>query len=158
DLQTLTRAVLESAGKEFTPDVIIPVYQSQKADFKLKIKADFQLETDGQDAIVDLHGLSPEIISLLRDHRIRVLSLSVGDDALNNLSKLLNFLDIPFEGSPRKLAVPESESVPAVTLAITGIVFQGTEGRMLATPVALPHEIAAYLVREGYEILSLSFL
>jgi LysM repeat protein len=155
DLQALTRAVLEAAGLEFTPDRTISVYQSEKADFKLKIKADFQLKTDGRDAVIDVSGLSPEMISLLKDHGIRVLSLSRGDDALTNMSNLLVFLGMPFEGSPQKPAVPEGAS--ATTLTINGIVFQSTAGSMLATPVVLPHEIAAYLVGEGYEILNLTF-
>jgi LysM repeat protein len=60
---SLIRALLDLTGRSYSTDVEIPVYQKQKADFKLIIKADFFLKIKGRDAIIDLIGLAPEMIS-----------------------------------------------------------------------------------------------
>ncbi|GAH76916.1 unnamed protein product, partial [marine sediment metagenome] len=69
DSPSLIKTVLSLIGRPFSAQVEIPVYQSHRADFKLIIKADFFLKIKGRDAIIDLTGLEPEVISFLEDHK-----------------------------------------------------------------------------------------
>ncbi|MFH1489568.1 MAG: LysM peptidoglycan-binding domain-containing protein, partial [Pseudomonadota bacterium] len=68
--------VLELTGRQASPRVEIPIYQSEKTDFNLIVKADFLLNIGGRDSIIDLTGLGPQIVSLLNEHQFLVLTLS----------------------------------------------------------------------------------
>jgi LysM repeat protein len=155
---SLVRALLDLTGRSYSTDVEIPVYQKQKADFKLIIKADFFLKIKGRDAIIDLIGLAPEMISLLEDHKFSVLSMANEKDPLAMVSMTLEFLDIEFQNGPHSFMAGNRDDSKNVKLTLPGVVFHDSRGNpVLATPLILPEEIAAFLSKRAYKILPLSF-
>jgi len=155
---SLVRALLDLTGRSYSTEVEIPVYQRQKADFKLIIKADFFLKIKGRDAIIDLIGLAPEMISLLEDHEFSVLSMANEKDPLAMVSMTLEFLNIESQNGPHSFMVGNIDDSRNVKLTLPGVVFPDSRGNpVLATPLILPEEIAAFLSKRAYRILPLSF-
>ena len=155
---SLIRALLDLTGRSYSTEVEIPVYQKQKADFKLIIKADFFLKIKGRDAIIDLIGLAPEMISLLEDHKFSVLSMANEKDPLAMVSMTLEFLDIESQNGPHSFMAGNRDDSRNVKLTLPGVVFTDSRGNpVLATPLILPEEIAAFLSKRAYRILPLSF-
>jgi hypothetical protein len=134
------------------------VYQSQKADFKLIVTADFFLKVKGSDAIIALTDLGPEVISFLREHKFSVLSLAGENDPLAIVSKTLEFIGVPFDTGPHDFLAAKRDDSKNIRLSLPGTVFSDKDGKpVLATPLSLPREIAVFLSQRGYRILVLSF-
>jgi len=155
---SLVRALLDLTGRSYSTQVEIPVYQKQKADFKLIIKADFFLKSKGRDAIIDLIGLAPEMVSLLEEHQFLVLSMANEKDALAVVSMTLDFLGIEYQKGPHSFMAGTGDDSRNIKLTLPGVVFSDSRGKpVLASPLNLPEEIAAFLSRRVYRILPLSF-
>ena len=153
----LIETLLKISGRKFSKTVEIPVYKGQKKDFDLMIKADFFLNAQKKDAIIDLSGLGPEIISLLREHNFSVLSLTGEKDPLVLITKALDFLGTPFDSEPRSFMATSGPETRNIRITIPGITFRDSSGQsILATPLNLPGELAGFLSRRGYKILLLS--
>lgn len=156
--ESLVRELLELNGLSFTTQVEIPVYQSQKADYKLVIKADFFLKIKGRDAIIDLTGLAQEAVSLLEEHNFLVLSMPNEKNPLAMASRTLEFLGIQSHDGPHSFMAITGDDVKNVRLTLPGIVFTDSLGKpILATPLRLPDEIVAFLSIRAYRVLPLSF-
>jgi hypothetical protein len=156
--ESLVRELLELNGLSFTTQVEIPVYQSQKADYKLVIKADFFLKIKGRDAIIDLTGLAQEAVSLLEEHNFLVLSMPNEKNPLAMASRTLEFLGIQSHDGPHSFMAITGDDVKNVRLTLPGIVFNDSLGKpILATPLRLPDEIVAFLSIRAYRVLPLSF-
>ena len=152
----LMETLLKIAGRKFSKTVEIPVYKGQAKNFDLMIKADFLMNVQGKDAIIDLSGLGPEIVSLLREHRFSVLSLTGEKDPLVLVTKTLDFLGIPFDSEPRSFMATNGPETRNIRMTVPGITFQDSGGQaILATPLDLPDELAGFLAQKGYKILGL---
>ena len=158
DAPALIKSLMEFTGRTFSTQVRIPVYQSQKADFKLIVTADFFLKVKESDAIIALTDLGPEVISFLREHRFSVLSLAGEKEPLAIVSKTLEFLGVPFDTGPHDFMAVKRDDSKNIRLSLPGTVFSDKDGKpVFATPLSLPHEIAVFLSQRGYRILVLSF-
>jgi hypothetical protein len=73
------------------------------------------------------------------------------------LTRTLAFAGVPFDPGPLRIEVPPRSRPAPVSFVINGAVFQGMGGKTLATRLDLPPEITAYLSRNGYKILRVSF-
>ena len=152
----LIEMVLNLTGQPYDRDVDIPIYEGQKTDFNLIVKADFLLRMDGRKAIIDFTGLGPDIISLLREHRYEVLSLAQEAYPPKVVSQTLNFIGVQYDADPHAFMATSRDASKNISVTIPGIVFQDNQGRnVFASQLALPHEIAGFLTRKGYKILSL---
>ena len=159
DSSSLIKTVLNLTGRPFSSHVEIPVYQSLKADFKLIIKADFFMKIKGRDAIIDIGGLAPEIISFLKEHQFLVLPLATVREPLDMVAKTLDFLDIKFASGLHSFMAAKRDASRNVKLTLPGIIFSDLRGEaILATLLNLPGEIAAFLLQKGYKILELQGL
>jgi len=157
DASAFIELVLQLTGHNFSGKVKIPIYKRQKKDFKFTIKADFLINIRGRDCIVDLSGLGPEVISLLEEHRFRVLSLSGEKDLSLILKRTLKFLGVKFDSDPHSFLATNSDESRNIRLTIPGIVFRDRKGRsVLTTHITLPAEIVTFLSQRGYTILSLT--
>jgi len=157
DASALIELVLKLTGHKFSGKVKIPIYKRQKKDFKFIIKADFLLNIRGRDCIVDLSGLGSEIISLLEEHRFRVLPLSGEKDLSLILKRTLKFLGVKFDSDPHSFLATNRDESRNIRLTIPGIVFRDRKGRsVLTTHITLPAEIVTFLSQRGYTILSLT--
>jgi len=157
DPSSLVRTVLNLTSHSFSTQVEIPVYQGQEADFKLIIKADFLLKIKGRDAVIDLTGLAPEIISLLKEQQFFILALAAEKEPLAVVARTLKFLDVQFEPGPHSFMAATRDDSRNIRLTLPGIVFADPHGKaVLVTPLSLPDEIAALLTQRGYKILALS--
>ena len=155
--ESLVRALLDLTGRSYSAQVEIPVYQRQKADFKLIVKADFFLKIKNRDAIIDLTGLGPEVVSLLEEHQFLVLTLATEQDPLSIVSMTLGFLGIESHDGPHPFLATNRDDSRNVKLTLPGIIFSDANGNaILATPLSVPDEIAAFLSKRAYRILPLS--
>jgi hypothetical protein len=153
DSLSLIETAFNLIGQPFSPRVEIPVYQSHRPDFQLTVKASFFLKIKGRDAIVDLTGLEPEIISFLEEHWCLYLSLVAEKDPLDMVAKTLKFLDIQFDPGPHSFMATTRNDWRNIKLTLPGIIFPDSRGKpILATSLNLPGEIAAFLSRKGYKI------
>jgi hypothetical protein len=152
----LIETLFNLIGQPFSKDVEIPIYQSEKTDFNLIIKADIFLNANGRDSIIDLNGLGDEIITLLKQHGFSVLSLSLERKPAMVLSKTLTLLDIPFESKPHPFLMADRDESKNVRLMVQGIIFQnGNNQRFFATPLFLPQGIVDFITQKGYRIMQL---
>jgi len=76
----LVKMLLNLTGWQFGTDIEIPIYRQEGTDYNLVIKADFYMVINGRESIIDVTGLGPEIISLLREHKFSVISFSQEND------------------------------------------------------------------------------
>jgi hypothetical protein len=134
----------------------LSVFRDQQTDFDLIIIADFLLQIDGQDHIVDISGIGPDIVSLVKEHQFSYLPLVGEADPSVIVARTLEFLGVTFDSSPHAFRAVEREDARNVRLVIPGISFQDTNGgSVLATPLRIPAEIRRLLSRKGFKIMSL---
>lgn len=159
DPASLIGQALDLAGHEYSSQVEIPVYQSRQKDFKLIIKADFSLKAHGKDAIISLHDLGQEVVSLLKEQGFEVLSLWDESDPLAMISRTLKFIGLDCRKGPHVFTASEQGGSREIALTLPGVLFNDAEGKpVLATKLNLPGEIAAFLSQKGYRVLRLTAL
>ena len=143
----------------YSTHVEIPVYQSHKADLRVNIKVDFFLRIGESDAIIDLTGLTPEIVTFLEEHQFSYLSLSTEEDPLEMVAKTLEFLNVQFGPGQHTFVVAEKDSLRNIKFTLPAITFSDPTGKaVIATPADLRSELGALLSQKGYRILMLSAL
>ncbi|MFO7783578.1 MAG: LysM peptidoglycan-binding domain-containing protein [Thermodesulfobacteriota bacterium] len=158
DLSSLVETLLDLNRLDFMRNVEIPVYEKQEGvDFNLFVKADYLLEKEGQKFILDLSGAGSGIMTLLRERELSYLSLAGEKDPLRALSRLLEFLGIPFEPGPLEVMAAARNEGQNIRFRIPGASFRDSAGRrLLATTLDLPEEIRRLLTEKGYHVLRLS--
>jgi hypothetical protein len=155
---TLIALVMHFAGQSFSKNEEISVYQSNKTGLQLIIHADFFFQRNGKSHIIDLSGLSPDIVPLLKEQDYRVLILAEEKDPDLMVSKSLDFLGMPFDPNPHPFLASKREAARNIRFTVPGILFKDHEGKpVLATKLALPPEILTLLGQKGFRVLSLSF-
>jgi len=156
DAASLVEMVLTLTGHPHGARVKIPAFESRNDDFKLTVTADFFLTTHGRERVIDLSGLDPEIVALLKERSISVLSLSTEKNPLAMVSKTLKFLGWEHKMGPHTLSTaPQSKK--NVNLTLAGVIFF-TEGghSVFMTPLDLPPEVALFLYEKGYRVVTLA--
>jgi len=157
DKAAMIESVLNLTGKPFTRDVEMPVVQGQKSGVTLMIKADFFLYVDGKDSIIDFMGIGPDIVPLLKEYKVSVLSLANEQDPARIVSRTLDFIGVKFDSKPHPFTAAGKEDSKKFKLTIPGIVFKDNQGRnVFASPLRLPDDLAGFLSRRGYKVLSLA--
>jgi hypothetical protein len=156
DFLSLVGNILNLTGQSYSTGAEIPLYEEQKSDFKLIAKPDFVIKNKGKDAIIDLSGLAPEIVSLLKERDFLILSLASEKYPLAMIERLFGFLDIEFNAGPHSFIATDGPITKNIKLTIPGIVFSDSHGdSILATPLNLPEEIKVFCSKKGYKILPL---
>ena len=156
DAESLIRFLLNLTGQNFSERLRIPAYASANNDFKFTIEADFYLKIRGKRHIIDLAGLDPEVIGLLRDNGISVLSLSKENAPLTMVAKTLKLLNVKFKPGPHLFLTGPDNIKGNVTLTLKGILFDAQNGdSVFVTPLNLPSEIGAFLSQRGYRVLGI---
>jgi hypothetical protein len=135
----------------------MPVIQGKKSGVSLLVKADFFLYVDGKDSIIDFTGIGTDIIPLLKEYKVSVLSLANEEDPARMVSRTLDFIGVKFESKPHPFTAAGKEDSKNFKLIIPGIVFRDNHGQnVFASHLRLPDEIAGFLSRRGYKVLSLA--
>jgi hypothetical protein len=156
DTPSLIETVLNLTGRPHTMDREMAAFKTQKDDFELTIKADFYLKNGKKGAIIDVNGLDPKVISLLKERGVDVLSLARETKLLPALEKLLKFLRIQHKDGPLTFAAVPGKGPTNVRLTLKGIVFQSSDGdSVIATGASLPSEVVRFLAQKGYRVLVL---
>jgi hypothetical protein len=156
DLLSLIERLLNMVGPAFTREAEVTLYQKERADFSLIVNADFMLNIDGRDHIIDLSGLGPDIINLLQEDQFSVLSLSGEESASTIVTRTLEFLGVPFDSNPHPFLASNRAESRNIRIMIPGIVFHDNEGiAILATHLRLSPAISEFLSQKGYNILLL---
>ena len=154
DVLSLTKTLLELTGKTFLNKVDIPVYKSSETELALIIKADFFLNLDGRDCIIDLSGLGQDMITMLREQRFSVLSITDKKFSSTVLLKILDFLGVAYDSKPHPFMALDRGGPRNIRLRIPGVIFKDSEDRSIfASQSMLPGEIANFLAAKGYRIL-----
>ena len=157
DTPGLIGMILDLTGNRYSEKVEIPIFQRKIKDFNLIIKADFFLNLDGKDRIIDLGGLDSEIVSLLEEHQFMVLSLRGEKDPAIILKKVFGFIGVQFDSSPHSFMAADRDETRNIRLTIPGIIFKDKGGQaFIATRLILPREIERFLSRKGYRVFILS--
>jgi hypothetical protein len=154
---SLVETLFTLLGYPFSKDQEIPVYATQKSDFKLTLKADFWLHRNDQDYVVDLSGLSPEVLTLLKEQHLSVLSLAEENDPLVIVKKILTFFKTPADLQPKPLLVADRAESKNIKIQVPGITFTESAGQtVLVTKFKLPDELNRLLAQKGLKVLSLN--
>jgi LysM repeat protein len=157
DKAAVIESVLNLTGQTFTRDVEMPVIQGKNSGVSLMIKADFFLYVDGKDSIIDFRGIGPDIVPLLKEYRVSVLSLTNEEDPARMVSRILDFIGVKFDSKPHPFTTAGKEDSKNFKLTIPGIVFRDNHGQnVFACHLKLPEDIAGFLSRQGYKVLSLA--
>jgi len=157
DKAAVIESVLNLTGQTFTRDVEMPVIQGQKSGVSLMVKADFFLYVDGKDSIIDFTGIGPDIVPLLKEYKVSVLSLANEQDPARIVSRTLDFIGVKFDSNPHPFTSAGKEGSKNFKLTIPGIVFRDNHGQnVFASHLRLPDDIAGFLSRRGYKVLSLA--
>ncbi len=154
---SLIGTLLKILGQNFSSNMEIPIYQRGETDFNLIVKADFFIHVGGRDCIIDLSGLGPEIVSLLKEHRFSVLSVTDENPPSTIVIKILELLEVGFDPKAHSFFIPEGSEPKNIRLTIPGIVFRDNKGRLIfASMKSLPSELTSFLAQKGYKILFLT--
>jgi hypothetical protein len=157
DKAAVIESVLNLTGLAFSRDVEMPVIQGRKSGVSLMVKADFFLYVDGKDSVIDFTGIGPDIIPLLKEYKVSVLSLVNEQDPARIVSRTLDFIGVKFDSKPHPFTAAGKEDSKNFKLTIPGIVFRDNHGRnVFASHLRLPDDIAGFLSRRGYKVLSLA--
>jgi hypothetical protein len=157
DLNSFIITLLDMAGQKYATDVELPVYQSEKADINLAIKADISFQADGRDHVIDLSGLGKDIIKLLQEHQIEVFSVSRKRSSAEILAGLLDFLNIKYDAGTHQFSSAGASDSHSVSVSIDGVAFRDPGGKdIFATSLKLPQELIAFLNMKGYRVLIMS--
>jgi hypothetical protein len=157
DPAALITTVLKLMGQPFTAQANIPAYSSRNKDFKFTIQADFYLEIAERRYVIDLEGLNPDTVSLLKDSGISVLSLTQNSQPADMVSNVLEFLDVQFHRGPHAFMAKKGDTSRNVKLTLEGISFYDHKGKpVLATSLNLPPELVEFLSQRGYRMLLLT--
>jgi LysM repeat protein len=158
DPVTLIALVMHFAGQPFSKNEEISVYKSEKTGLQLIINADFFFQRNGKGHIIDLSGLSSDILPLLKEQNYRALTLAGEKDPGLMVSKSLDFLGVPFDPNPHPFLASKREAAKNIQFTVPGILFKDHEGKpVLATKLVLPQGILTLLGQRGFRVLSLSF-
>ena len=154
---SLVAEVLDLAGQPFAGGVQIPAYQSSSAGLRLVIDADFYLQVNGRDAVIDLRGLPPEIVSFLNENRFMVLPLSGVTDGVAAAEKVLRFIEVP-SGSFPEHCIAGLGVEGNVEVSVRGACFDaGEAGTVLVISSPLPAQLEPLFARRNVTVLSIAF-
>jgi hypothetical protein len=157
DKAQLIETLLTLAGQGFTRNMEMPLHKDGKSSFNLTVKADFFLYLDKKEAIIDYSGIGSEMVPLLKEYKVSVLSVAGEADPAVIVSRILDFIGVKFDSKPHSFASAGKEDSTNIKVTIPGIVFQDNHGQhVFASHVALPEQIAGFLSRKGYKVLSLA--
>jgi hypothetical protein len=96
------------------------------------------------------------MIPLLKEYNVSVLSVAAEADPEVIVSRILDFIGVKFDSKPHPFTSAGKGDSTNIKVTIPGIVFQDNHGQnVFASHVALPEEIAGFLSRKGYKVLSL---
>jgi LysM repeat protein len=153
----LPAGLLKLAGQPFSDQVKIPVYQGEGSGFNLIIKADLFFNRKGKDCVIDLTGLSPAVVSLLKKHQFNVLSLAGETNTNKVIELILDFLGLPFESEAHDFLVSARDKTKNILLKIPGIIFNDHEAnKIFATDREIPEEIISFLDQREYAFFDLT--
>lgn len=156
DEYTLTESVLNMVGQDYTQDMEIPVYQSERDDFSLIISPDFFFNRNGMDKIIDITGLGSEIVEMLKEQQLGILQLSSTEGPLSSAQKILEFLEIRFESGRHEFVTTNRDISRNVIMTIPGILFKDKDANeVFITQTLLPDEVADFLTTKDLKIFQL---
>jgi hypothetical protein len=120
------------------------------------ITADYLLNLDGRDAIIDLSGLGKDIVKLLSEHQFFVLPLSSVKGSVELAVEILKFLSVDFVSGKQPFFVTGRDKEKNIKIIIKGIAFRDKDNRdIFATDLKLPTEILEFLSIRDKKILQL---
>lgn len=156
DRASLIEILLTLMGYSFSAQTEVHVYQDQEGDLRFVVTADYYLRVKGRNAIIDLTGMSQAVKSFLDDQGLRVLDLTTVDNPLDMVVDILKFCGVQFDPGPHSFKATAGDESKNIGITIPGVVFSDRHGKpVLATPLDLPNNIAAFLAQKGYTILTL---
>ena len=158
EMTFLVERVLDISGKHFSTNMEIPVIQSEKSDFDLIILADFFMNIDGRDYIIDVNGLSSELVSLIKEQQFLYLPLYDTNDTLQIVKNLFEFVGIQYDPGPHRFRVVERDDSHNISFVIPGIIFRDGNGESIFfSGILLPEEISEFLAHQGYRVVLLQY-
>jgi len=156
NLYTFVKQLLDITGQDYSTNVELPVYQSERADLNLDVKVDFSVKVNGRDNIIDLSGLGMDIINLLQEHQVMVHSVSNKRSSSDNLIGLLDFLGIKYEARLNQFLSTNGPESKNIMISIQGIKFSDKNSKnIFASSLKLPREIIRFLNMNSFRVLQM---
>jgi LysM repeat protein len=157
DRAQIIETVLNLTGQAFTRNMEMPLYKGGNKEFNLTIKADFFLYLGKKEAIIDFSGIGADMIPLLKEYNVSVLSVANESDPAVIVSRVLDFTGVKFESKLHPFNSANKEESRNIRVTIPGIIFQDNHGqKIFASDLHLSNEIAGFLSSKGYKVLSLA--
>ena len=150
----LIETLLGLNGIAFTRDNSISVYQDNSDGLNLMVLADFMITRGDKEYIIDLNGLSKEMISFLKNHKFNILSVAGYEDKPEKIAeRIFSFVDIAYKSQPLSLYSGGDKGVK-ITININGIRFVSANGdSFLVLPSAFSDSIMSFLHEEGLSLI-----
>ena len=153
---SIVKTLLDLTGQNYSADMELPVYKNESGDLDLIIRADFSVNINGRDHIIDLSGLGTDILSLLREHQFMVHSISDNETSSDIVTGVLGFLGINYQAKPHQFLSTNGPETRNIILNIQGISFKDKDSNnIFATLLVLPQDLILFLNMNGYRVIQL---
>lgn len=142
---SIIEKILELTGQKFSAREDLSLFQGKDSDLNLIVKADYFFKRNGKDCIIDMNGLSPDIINILKENRYRILPLSGEPDIHKLIGKTLDFMGVKNNRDNTFYAFPKNKT-KNIKIIVPGILFKGPEGQSyLISFIDLTADIVRFL-------------
>jgi hypothetical protein len=156
NLNSFIKTLLDATGQIYKTNVELPVYQNERTDINLAIKADFFIQAEGKDHIIDLSGLGKEIINVLQEHQMMVCSILGKRKSSEALQGLLEFLGIKHNAGTHQFSSENTPDSHNISITIEGITFKDANLKeVFATSLKLPRDLIRFLNAKGYRVFQM---
>jgi hypothetical protein len=156
NLNSFIKTLLDATGQIYKTNVELPVYQNERTDINLAIKADFSIQAEGKDHIIDLSGLGKEIINVLQEHQMMVYSIPGKRKSSEIMQGLLEFLGLKHDAGAHQFSSANTPDSHNISIAIEGITFKDANGKeVFATSLKLSPDLIRVLNAKGYRVFQM---
>ncbi len=148
------QALLDLLGQKFEKDLSIPLVKNQAdgQDFNFTIDAPIYFTRGGSNYLVDLDGISDEMIKLLKGQKFKVITLSPGEGPHELAKKLLAAMGIKTKAGMTVLAStrPSNQNIE---VTIPGLLFDSDGKELLLTTADVPPDLGPLVARPGLRLV-----
>ena len=150
----LVETLLDMNNIAFIRDNAISLYKGSSAGLNLMVSAEFMINRGGKNYIIDLSGLSEEMISFLADHKFNVLSMAgYEEDPTEIARKIFSFLGVVHKSPPPPLRSGGDKGVK-ITINMDGVRFVSANGTpSLVLPSVVSDSLMSFLHEEGLSLI-----
>ncbi len=146
-------AFLKLLGQEHNRDASVRLDSEDHRGIRVTVKAGFYFQRNGNFHLIDFHQLSPPIINLLREWRLRVLVVDPGFSSAQVFKAMMDHMNFDTNSS-YSFFVSSREPKRNIHLGFPGDLIKDVSGSYFLTPMSSPPSLTEFLHRNGVRVLS----